>query len=148
MAKAYIVTCISWYPDDVARCDELIEMQKRAGVTTASRSGTIRAALRLVDQDELIRNALERREIVPRTGDAPNLVTWRAWWRHEDGYRWVGVCTFRMSGLADASTLTEVVCCEPGGVGIVGVNNTRCASSDGLFFAPDVLAAIAWAWER
>jgi hypothetical protein len=51
----YKVICISMYTKDLARMDELVEVLKAKGMTKASRSALIRAALEQVDLDKIPR---------------------------------------------------------------------------------------------
>jgi len=51
----YKVICISMYTRDLARLDELVEDLKSRGVTKASRSALIRAALDQVNLDKIPR---------------------------------------------------------------------------------------------
>ena len=51
----YKVICISMYTKDLERLDALVDTLKTRGVTKASRSGLIRAALEQVDLDRVPR---------------------------------------------------------------------------------------------
>jgi len=51
----YKVICISMYTKDLDRLDELVEALKKKGITKASRSALIRAALDQVDLDKIPR---------------------------------------------------------------------------------------------
>jgi hypothetical protein len=51
----YKVICISMYTKDLERLDALVEQLKASGVTKASRSALIRAALDQVDLDKVPR---------------------------------------------------------------------------------------------
>ncbi len=51
----YKVICISMYNEDLARLDALVDALKARGMTKASRSGLIRAALDQVDLDKIPR---------------------------------------------------------------------------------------------
>ena len=51
----YKVICISLYTKDLDRLDEMVEELKAQGVTKASRSALIRAALDQVDLDKIPR---------------------------------------------------------------------------------------------
>jgi hypothetical protein len=53
--KHYKVICISMYTRDLERLDDLVEDLKSRGVTKASRSALIRAALDQVDLDKIPR---------------------------------------------------------------------------------------------
>jgi hypothetical protein len=61
----YIVSAISWYEADRAHCDELVQLQKRAGITSASRSSTIRAALAMVNPKRLLEYVRGTTETTP-----------------------------------------------------------------------------------
>jgi hypothetical protein len=52
--RSFITSCISWYRPDRDRCDALVEAQKRAGLTSACRSSTIRTALAVATPEALI----------------------------------------------------------------------------------------------
>ncbi len=51
----YKVICISMYTKDLARLDALVDTLKARGITKASRSALIRAALDQVDLDKIPR---------------------------------------------------------------------------------------------
>jgi hypothetical protein len=51
----YKVICISMYNNDLARLDALVDALKARGMTKASRSALIRAALDQVDLDKIPR---------------------------------------------------------------------------------------------
>lgn len=51
----YKVICISMYTKDLERLDELVETLKKKGLTKASRSALIRAALEQVDLEKVPR---------------------------------------------------------------------------------------------
>lgn len=51
----YKVICISMYTKDLARLDALVDTLKERGMTKASRSALIRAALEQVDLDRIPR---------------------------------------------------------------------------------------------
>lgn len=49
----FVTTCISMYPDDLARLDAMLERLRAAGIRDISRSKLIRIALRRLDVDAL-----------------------------------------------------------------------------------------------
>jgi hypothetical protein len=58
--QSYKIVCVSMYTWDIERLDAIVKRLKARGVTNASRSGFIRAALDLVDVDKLTRESFEK----------------------------------------------------------------------------------------
>lgn len=66
MKVAHRLLCISVYPDDIRRMDELVRLLRARGVKYASRSGLVRYALTLVDPEVVPKSVM-----IPRGWSKP-----------------------------------------------------------------------------